>query len=480
MPGDSRRNVGAANPRALAELRAGRKIDWSAADAKNTLSQLLDMKYDQLFDPKYGSPIYAGVPLDFSHQRCCVKVDPKTDIRKLFDSTPQAQKLVELGLVSNSVLQKPAINLRSFAAEAADQIGSDLQSLESQCHRAADTKQSARSSEISVAGRLTEISQATLIPVGQHIQKLDREFVIVLPSWLHLMLSDLNFGLAGRFFVDAPTATSPVQGALGDCWLIAAMASVAWTRPELISERLRREATVGAVDTGHADYRFDLTDVLVIPVLFFNLTVPFTFPIWIGEQVPQQAGGGYIYARSSVGGETWPAVLEKAVAVWRSGGNANFPDSADYGHINGGDAAWACHILTGSAAWYHWADADDSWSTIVSNCSGGRTTTPMVAWTWGSSDDSPDKVDYAGANLVADHAYSILGTWDVGQGKDARQYVVLRNPWGWCEGSLNVHTGAWSTQESWGTASLNLPGDGVFALEIHTFRQYFMGFGGAK
>src|SRR5882724_12313810 len=101
MPGDSRRNVGAANPRALAELRAGRKIDWSAEDAKKTLSQLLDTKYEELFDPKYGSPIYAGVPLDFSHQRCCVKVDPKTDVRKLFEATPQSQKLVELGLVSN-------------------------------------------------------------------------------------------------------------------------------------------------------------------------------------------------------------------------------------------------------------------------------------------------------------------------------------------------------------------------------------------
>ena len=25
-----------------------------------------------------------------------------------------------------------------------------------------------------------------------------------------------------------------------------------------------------------------------------------------------------------------------------------------------------------------------------------------------------------------------------------------------------------------------LPGDGVFALEIHTFREYYMGFGGAS
>jgi hypothetical protein len=385
-----------------------------------------------------------------------------------------------MGLVSNSILKRPATNLRAFAAEAADQMASDLQSPENQCHRVADAKQAARASEVSVAARLTELSQAKLVPAGQPLQKLDREFVIIPPSWHLLQLSDLNFGLPGRYFVDAPTATSPVQGGLGDCWLIAAMASVSWTRPELIAERLRREATIGDVDTGHADYRFDFTDVLVIPILFFSITIPFTFPIWIGERVPQQTGGGYIYARSSVAGETWPAVLEKAVAVWRSGGNADFPNSSDYGHLNGGDPAWACHILTGATAWYHWADADDSWSTIVSNCSAGRTATPMVAWTWGSSDDSPDKVDYEGASLAANHAYSILGTWETGQGREARQYVVLRNPWGWYEGSLNAHNGAWSTPEAWGAASLNLPGNGVFALEIHTFRQYFMGFGGAK
>jgi len=43
-----------------------------------------------------------------------------------------------------------------------------------------------------------------------------------------------------------------------------------------------------------------------------------------------------------------------------------------------------------------------------------------------------------------------------------------------------VHTGPWSSQEYWGTATLNLPVEGVFALELHVFREYFMGFGGAK
>ena len=113
---------------------------------------------------------------------------------------------------------------------------------------------------------------------------------------------------------------------------------------------------------------------------------------------------------------------------------------------------------------------------IRSHCSGQRTSDPLVAWTWGSSDDSPNKVDYGGANIVANHAYSILGTWETNN----RQYVILRNPWGWYEATLNTHAGTWSTPESWGNANQVLPGSGIFALEIHTFREYYMGFGGAS
>ena len=61
-------------------------------------------------------------------------------------------------------------------------------------------------------------------------------------------------------------------------WLIAAMASVAWTHSQLISERARRENIVGAVDPGDADLFFELTDVLTIPVLFFTITIPFVGP----------------------------------------------------------------------------------------------------------------------------------------------------------------------------------------------------------
>lgn len=475
MSGGARREVGAANPRALAELRAGRVIDWSDDHESKTLEQLLGLPVEKLFDPKFGSPIYAGVPLDFDRGRCRADLGAKTDVRKLFEEAAQVSMLVEHGLISNSVLQHQTTNLRLFSAEIADRVAQQLQSMDDRCDRSARASEAARFTELSVANRLAMLSEAKIVEPGHPLGKLDRTYLINLPDWLRLILSDLSFGNPGEYFVNAPTAITPIQGALGDCWLIAAMSSVSWTNPELFGERIRREAVAGDVDADKVDFLFDLTDVLTIALPYFNISIPFTFKTWIGPEVPQSGNGGFIYARSSVSGETWPAIVEKAVAVWRSGGDPDTPFSADYGHLNGGDPAWACHVLTGANAYYHWADANDSFATIAAHCTGNRTNSPLVAWTWGSQDDSPRKVDFAGANLVANHAYSILGLWETAN----RQYVVLRNPWGYHEATLNTHAGSWATSEPWGSVALTLPGDGVFALEIHTFRDYFMGFGGA-
>jgi hypothetical protein len=478
MSGDSRRIIGAANPRVLAELRAGREIEWSkeADGGEKLIAQLLDMPLRQVVDPKHGSAIYAGVPLHFGPSRSSVQVDPEADVRRLFETTPRATELLRHDLISDAVLKSDGVSLHQLSAQTADSLAEALRKVSPVGQQVAGSVQVQRAAELSTADRLNQLASATFVEAGNALGRLDRDYLILPPGWLQELLSDLDFGMHGEFFVDGPTATSPVQGALGDCWLIAAMASVAWTHSQLISERTRRENIVGAVDPGDADLFFELTDVLTIPVLFFTITIPFVFKLWIGERLPQSAGGGAIYARSSVAGENWPAEIEKAVAVWRSGGNADYPRSSDYAHLNGGDPAWAVHILMGGQPWYHWADAADTWSTIRAHCSGQRTSDPLVAWTWGSSDDSPNKVDYGDAQIVANHAYSILGTWETNN----RQYVILRNPWGWYEATLNTHAGTWTTPESWGNANLTLPGNGVFALEIHTFREYFMGFGGAS
>src|SRR5215510_8846030 len=58
-------NCAVINPFALAELIAGQKIPWKdLPDVPRVLEQLLATPYEELFDPKYGGPLYIGHRLD--------------------------------------------------------------------------------------------------------------------------------------------------------------------------------------------------------------------------------------------------------------------------------------------------------------------------------------------------------------------------------------------------------------------------------
>src|SRR5438067_6781235 len=53
------------NPYALAELVAGRRIPWKELDdARGMLEELLQTPYEELFDPKFDSPLYLGFHLN--------------------------------------------------------------------------------------------------------------------------------------------------------------------------------------------------------------------------------------------------------------------------------------------------------------------------------------------------------------------------------------------------------------------------------
>ena len=48
--------------------------------------------------------------------------------------------------------------------------------------------------------------------------------------------------------------------------------------------------------------------------------------IEVTETAPLNSMGAYIYARSSEGGETWPAIYEKAFAKYKTGIVGDHPD----------------------------------------------------------------------------------------------------------------------------------------------------------
>jgi len=56
--------IGAINPYALLEAILGKKFDRNSAESARVISDILQTDYDELFDMKYDSVLYAGLKLN--------------------------------------------------------------------------------------------------------------------------------------------------------------------------------------------------------------------------------------------------------------------------------------------------------------------------------------------------------------------------------------------------------------------------------
>lgn len=261
----------------------------------------------------------------------------------------------------------------------------------------------------------------------------------------------------GDFFEEAAEYFDPVQGGLGDCYFIAALSAVAWSRPYVIMQRVR------ATGPGQSDF--------VDRIDFYSSGLK---SIEVSERVPLvKSTHAWIYARSSEPGEIWPAVYEKAFAKWKTN---DATDEPNYGPIAGGwpvQATTELTNLTGVTKTCSNLTADQIWSSVRSNCLSYRTINPMTAWTFCVT---PAPVDYSGTGIVAYHAYTILGWAFVNNIK----YVVLRNPWGHNGPVINSLAGNWSAYEQSFWRSVPLNSGGVFAIPVDTFKKYYWQFGWAS
>jgi calpain family cysteine protease len=375
--------AGVINPYALAEVKLGHQVDWPrVADRKRFLQTVLDCPYERLFDPKHGSPLYAGVRFDV-HERA------------LFHNP------------------EPAVL-------------------------------------ISASNRLKHLTPNVLNVGGLGGTS---------QQWVN----------PGVFFTNSADFTAPVQGALPDCHFISAMAALAWSDPFAIMHATRPiNNFADALQSGGAMDR----------IFFYNGTGAAPQSVEVTELLPLiEPGNAFQYARSGHSGETWPAVYEKAWVKWFT----NDPDDRpDYTKVTGGDPIADLVSLTGKN--YHAvATAGESgnqiWTAVRSHCRGSWTFDPMAACTYASSAAAPTPINYDTSGLVAWHCYAILG-WQYVNGTE---YIVLRNPWGYHEGTLNVDNGPWTSFDQFDggdvVGSLSLPNHGVFALEANTFQQYFASYG---
>jgi hypothetical protein len=437
----------AINPYALAEVLSGRRIDWSKVDDKPALlEQILDMPYAELFDPQFGGPLYIGGARQEDGSMRAQR-SPLLDVEHPSGRDDLERAPVgELGGLATLKEVAMALNVRTLDELSVRCI--DWSTI-SKLRITLDVPQALRDL------RMARNYAPSLVRTISYDPALERgnaqDWTPPGGTWQD----------AGRFFNETAEFFDPVQGAVANCYYIAALSAIAWSQPYRIAQQTR------ATGLGQSEF-FDR-------VTFYKPDGQgLDREIEVSETVPKTGWGGFIYARSSEDGEAWPAIYEKAFAKLKTGTTTDHPDITATGW---GDCVWATAQLTGgNRAYFDTAgrSADQLWSILRSNCLSYRTFRPMTAWTYGSGADSPDHVNYNDANVVGSHCYTVLG-WAY---RNCRRYILLRNPWGNTEatvGSLDATVYAYDV--SWWRPITLKDTDGTFAMEIGTFKKYFAGFG---
>jgi len=248
-----------------------------------------------------------------------------------------------------------------------------------------------------------------------------------------------------ELFVDGVEEGDVIQGALGDCWFLGALAVVAASSNEYVKHMFEE----ALIEQGYYRIRFFKDGKWV------SVEVDDRLPCHVSKN------GSYVLYMASCKDEReiWVPIVEKAYAKLHG----------SYKALEGGNICDALKDLTGGAIEIlRWKDSEreEIWNKLK-NLSKERS---LMGCSIDSSSAPESSTD---GGLLVNHAYSILKCKEV----DGVKFLRIRNPWG--EGEWN---GDWSDKsplwtDEWRNKKFvgkyNFEDDGTFFMKFEDFIRYF-------
>jgi hypothetical protein len=201
----------------------------------------------------------------------------------------------------------------------------------------------------------------------------------------------------GNLFNGTPSRADARQGALGDCYFIAAVASIADSNPDAVRNMF--------VDNGDGTYT----------VRFYSVHDGTADYVTVSRRLPAQYNGalgysGYGLSVSSASTTVWIALAEKAYAQWNETGNEGRDGTNRYAAIEGGWMGYVNAQVLGTES-SNYSLASYNKQTLITALS------TQKAVTIGTNSS-------VSAGLYGSHAYLVTGY------EASTDTFRLHNPWG--------------------------------------------------